>query len=1651
MEGAVAPNVSSSSSVGVEERLEGAVASNVSSSSSVGVEERLEGAVAPNVSSSSSVGVGERLEGAIASNVSSSVGVEERLEGAVASNVSSSSSVGVEERLEGAVASNVSSSSSVGVEERLEGAVASNVSSSSSVGVEERMEVAGASIVSHDAETRGMDSAHQEPETSYVSEKDEEPELPSAVQDLIRRLEDTTAYAPTLHIRDPGFLEFFPESASLSTITGWRSKVRLRVLEAIALRIARYSYLSLNFSCEGDISRFTASEWEVLLRGCNGLQTMRVAALKWSSDAEVESLCLQLGRIVNSSEVKELEIEDLDCKMTARCFLNLASGLRGNYDSKLESLKLTNTRVDSSGMKHVVDMINGAPLLKTLHLGGQKCDVNDEYEETVGMLDDMDEETVGMLSQALIRSSSLKELRLSDVKWGAALSLKALAGDDGNRSIEILRLDYMDILGDCLRQLLTSDASLKAVNLCSIRMSYEEWHQLGEFIRDNAIAKRIFVSFELEHNARDNWRSIEALACAASSHVKEPMSFWLVAHSDHDFLLSLNLLVRVLRGEIKSFTSFGISGLPLVTLDSNQDRIGRILSMNGKTGETSVLQKLMIFRNENLSKGAWKKLLGCLLGCLRGNTSLTHLALHNSKLDEDAFRALIGYLRGNTSITHLDLKRSELNEDSFRDLMGLLQVNLTLQKIDVKGTSWETDGKAAQIKEALQQNQMRAVYMSVFREAKLEFGDAKAGRLFLCGSPRAGKTQLRQTLMRIVQGKSWLGNKWDKLWRTQGIEVEFLSNNDKSQISIWDLAGQEIFRTLQSVLFPQTSNFCVFLFVYSHFDENTSSDKKDSCFQRELEEWLRFITSSSRVTGHNRPQVLVVITHKDKTRFKSLTWIHPIVKDLTERFVKFVDLHPVQECFHVNARKKKQVIPLKNHIIEIFKKLLSEKSPQVPHLCSQLSSLLIKNTKENKSCPLWSSTKFYDFCASSLTQFIPFSSVHAVNHSRIMKSILSYLNDAGSIVSIPNLDCIIVDPNWLTNTLLGELVALGQDFQAEESGCSRKTMPSDLYTSMDGFVSESVFARLTEEFVSKQPHAEKIVDREVIENILINLDLCFKLKDTSEYFIPSFIPEHVSTEGQKHQEGAHVESMVWKTRVDTSKFVGIRIQCEDERTMSLTAAFFPCFQMFMRRKVILEMHVSKETVICSRHYLRLFLDGHEIHVEQDRSHSYVDVLMLCSKYKSREWALKYVMKHIVQELISFCASPKGCPGVALVLGVIQTICVEMLIPSHLRGAILIEDLKSKFIRSINDKLEDIPLDKSHLEKEDELFNYEHSWPLIKGHTTRVIFERARELLRESDVEIVVNEILQNRLQQLESLQQGLISVNDDLVHSHPEDENMASNSNFPDMKDFNRTSSRCLSGASTSVENRSTQLILSKIDMLEGNMGRRFDGVDEGLRSVESIVQRLDIKVGQILSLQQELHSTLSIFLSKVDRIIQYTQSLQQAIIPKRPYVTDDVGVFCRMSARLHVGTTVRLHLMCESVTGFHIVKDQQGLKIRLDQENGAWIRKTIEISLKVMYYVVKAGLDVTLGLGQAIPDWADLKSDIVKLDGISNRDRRAVLKGGESKELKEAWLRIQQTLAPINYSAIFKLYQVKYVRLELGGHAWVCEECMNKGRGLGI
>ncbi|KAG6545548.1 hypothetical protein Mapa_013150 [Marchantia paleacea] len=890
-----------------------------------------------------------------------------------------------------------------------------------------------------------------------------------------------------------------------------------------------------------------------------------------------------------------------------------------------------------------------------------------------------------------------------------------------------------------------------------------------------------------------------------------------------DVTLPYNLLEQAFSGKVKSLRSLKLH----FPSPSNQLlHLKRFLHALGN-GDTSALKELDLFCFKgNLLPGVWKQ----LFGCLRRNPSLTRLALY--------------WCEG-------------LDEEAFKDLMGLLQVNLTLQTVRVMCRSWDSDGKAALIQEALRQNKKRAAYVSVFSEAKLKFGDAKSGRLFLCGSPKAGKTQLRQTLMRIIRGKSWLGDKLEELWRTKGIDVEFLRNDDKMQLAIWDLAGQWIFRTLQYVLFPQTNNFCVFLFVYSPFDEETSFFKPDSCLKTELEDWLRFIASSTQVTqvtGHNLPRVLVVLSHKDKMTSSSMTWAHSIVEELKKDFGNLVNLCPSQECFHVDARKKKEVIPLRNHIFEIFDDLLSKESPRVPDLCFQLSSRLVTNTKENRSCPLWLSKKFHEFCAPSLKEIIPSYSLQSVDHSRILNSIISYLNDVGSIIYIPNIDCIIVDPNWLTNVFLGELIALGQHFQAQKSKSSDSTMPLGLYSSKDGFVSKCIFVQLLDEFLGKKPHFQN-VDREVLENILINLDLCFKIEsgeDTPRYFIPSFLPEHSSVGEQKHQDGANIESMQWNTMLkENSKFVGIRVQCEDFRRMSLSAAFFPRFQIYIRHKLISEKDVLKKNVICSRHYMQIFTNGLQVYLESsEMSHNHIDVLILCSKQKSREMAVKYVMENIVEELISFCASSKGCPGVALVLGVIQTQCVQMLIPISLRGVILIEKLKSNFLSHVKEQLQEIALDTSHLVKEEMLLNYEHSWPPIPGYSLSP-FERAKDLLWESDVEAVVNEIQQQRSQQLESLQQGLSSVNNDFAQSNSESEKGVRNLSLAQIKNWSPALASRHSRTSTTVVDRSTELLLSKFDHLEG----KVDGLGDRLQAVENIMQRVENKMGKILHIQQEPRS----------------------------------------------------------------------------------------------------------------------------------------------------------------------------------------------------
>ncbi|OAE31618.1 hypothetical protein AXG93_2294s1360 [Marchantia polymorpha subsp. ruderalis] len=302
---------------------------------------------------------------------------------------------------------------------------------------------------------------------------------------------------------------------------------------------------------------------------------MKIQRLSWTYEADLESLGLQLGIILNTSSVADLKISQRG--LTARFFLNLASGLRKNSHSILKSLELMDWG-DPNAVKFIVEVLNGYHQLETLSL------LSSRYGGEGYVYD----AAVRLLSLTLKQNSCLKELVLKGVEGrSAALLLYALAGDDGNRSIEQLELVRMSGIGKSLAEVFLSNRSLRVVTLKAITMPVEEWRLLGEAIRDNATATTVNIDTVL---SRSYFNELKELSCAASSDGKEPLLHLGMDEDEDDMLAPFKLLSSVLRGEIKS-----VKSLTLLLMDFSLfsgTSIEDILPMNGITGETSRLERL---------------------------------------------------------------------------------------------------------------------------------------------------------------------------------------------------------------------------------------------------------------------------------------------------------------------------------------------------------------------------------------------------------------------------------------------------------------------------------------------------------------------------------------------------------------------------------------------------------------------------------------------------------------------------------------------------------------------------------------------------------------------------------------------------------------------------------------------------------------------------------------------------------------------------------------------------------------------------------------------------------------------------------------------------------------------------------------------------
>ncbi|KAL3689989.1 hypothetical protein R1sor_016298 [Riccia sorocarpa] len=721
------------------------------------------------------------------------------------------------------------------------------------------------------------------------------------------------------------------------------------------------------------------------------------------------------------------------------------------------------------------------------------------------------------------------------------------------------------------------------------------------------------------------------------------------------------------------------------------------------------------------------------------NTFVRSLALFHVKVKgaemsptvlQDCWAHVFHHLRENTSITALNLSYSEgLNNENFRDLMDLLQVNFILREVKLESTGWDRDGQSALVQAALERNAKLAGYFSVLGAAQLSFDGAKAGRIFLCGSPFAGKTQLKVTMMECLGKTStseslketivrWIPETLTR-WvpglrrRTEGIEVELFYDKEAMTISIWDFAGQQIFRPLQNILFPKISQACAFLFVFNPFnvdDEKMIGLKENvhESFADELRSWLRFIVSNTQITGRIRAQVIVVITHKDvlekgNNSFGEMSFsgFENIVKDLQREFQDVVELCPESSgqegklVYHINATLKQDLEPITKLVISSMEDVLSRKSPKVPRVCSDLVSFLLKRPPEVQTKPLWPCRQLYEFCSTN-SESLSHIDVTQEERGKVLHAVASYMHDAGAVCMTPralmehvgesDADCkklAVVDLNWLTQNLLGQLITLGHPTETMKGAPVRRF--GQVEFDADGLLNTQQLEAILHRVLSGQKDKEVIP---MVKELLLELDLCYSLESgvgrTRYFFMPMLLGgESTCTTSEQ----VIYRPLSWEVKSPQgSSYFGYRIQCRDPNRTSLSPAFYPRFQIHLRKRMGATLDVKDDNFTFRRSHVEVRVDGYCIFVETDvSSENHIDVLVQFCKPDSRDRIIDFTRRHIMQCLFKFCASERGCPGVQLVVAVIRTKCVENLTPKQLRTVsqvVLVEDLKDKFRKNL---------------------------------------------------------------------------------------------------------------------------------------------------------------------------------------------------------------------------------------------------------------------------------------------------------------------------------------------------------------------------------
>jgi hypothetical protein len=334
-------------------------------------------------------------------------------------------------------------------------------------------------------------------------------------------------------------------------------------------------------------------------------------------------------------------------------------------------------------------------------------------------------------------------------------------------------------------------------------------------------------------------------------------------------------------------------------------------------------------------------------------------------------------------------------------------------------------------------------------------------------------------------------------------------------------------------------------------------------------------------------------------------------------------------------------------------------------------------------------------------------------------------------------------------------------------------------------------------------------------------------------------------------------------------------------------------------------------------FIYIMLNGVEVVVDYNADvGTHIDVLAH-SKSKSFDDALGVVHKHIMDKILERCVAADGCQGVVLVERVIRTLCVKkcMSFKERQDQSVLLEELKQNVFSHGNE--------------------YEHPWGELRQGENVILRENefAKMLMGRGERDEVV-----------ERRKQALQIDEVDVVHDEA----------AMDTRGWTTSSS-------------SKTLVNLKNVMQEPSQEQ-----NQALRELAYEVQHLAVVVHDTNNTVHDTHKLVR------DEGLQLTRFIHNLIVNSSQrqvprivlFTTGDVSFKQKLITKLVPGMKApQLHLLCEYKGQEHIVEGQAGCQVIIEDEDWKNVHELVVEGLKWVLLAVKVGADITMGLGNMVPN----------------------------------------------------------------------------------